>query len=1170
MKQQHGHFGETLAVINTPRTTFRAYFEIEDDLSRVATYKVGVGSYPGADDVMRLQLIPLSKPEYSLRANWTAPNLLSLENNRRYFITIWAINNAGLFSIKSSPTLLSDQEPPKGGIVLDGWGSADAQYQSFSTLFSAHWYGFTDLSGVETVLLGLSSKPDSISCDVKKEEIVPSNSNYHVLFGLNLTSGGRYHACLKMTDRAGNQAFFHSNGVIVDSTPPLRGSVTDGRPGAEIDAQIESSVLRASWFNFIEQETKILTYQLAFGTSPGAQDVQQFTDVGLVNTAASSRLQISQLKSGSRYYATVIAFNSLGMPSAMVSSKGILVDFTPPVFSKLVLDGADPNQDLSSTTGSSLAATWTCNDPETSLASIEIAFGLQPGEADVMNFTSLPIHKTSFTVAGNLQLGHRYFATVKCTNIMGLKAITASNGVVFDDTPPDLIYVQHEEYQNSTRKLTVKFKFADSESGVKEYAVKVFSSVEDAYGSFSFNGNVSTAALMLAKDLDSGRRYFVNVTAVNGVGLETTVKSIGFTVDTSRPVCLHVWDGRGDIQQDLKYASSSSRLSISWVCYDNESPIIHYRFSVKNLGTNEYAIPFYALKTPVNSTGSAIITGGGRISTEYEEGETYVVGIEVLNAVGLSSVNWTDGVIIDSSPPELNDLKLTYDPSNDSVSASWTAKDDQSGLESVAWGLGTNPENNDIRNFTKVPISMSSVLIWESPLLHGQTYFLRLLAVNKAGLSSTTASNGVVIDRTSPNPGIVVAQYVFPSNYDRKKNEVPGSLMVVTWTGFTDPESGIRQTSWAVGEDLLSLKSSTSNFYTDVVASNSVGGVVINNQTLVGNKTYFVCIRVRNGAGLQSTDCSFGLFVILGEFSAGVVSDGPVISAKDIDFQLDDKAIWAHWSGFKDPVFGIFRYDWCIRDQPPNPSGSDFCKWPFLESYHLTTSTNRLHNLTLEHGKKYYVTVRAENNRGEHVSASSDGVVIDRTPPLGKSIQISPTTGKGSLYVNTPSAPVVTWSIDDPESGLSHFFVGVGSFQFQDNLLGFQRVDSLSRSIDLDKLNFTLHQGLVFHVTVIGVNMLGLKTTLTSQQVVVDWTPPKSGLVIDGNLTSAASQEFLDIDYQHDTGVLSAHWKGFQDTESDVVEYKWCVGTTQGMQLTFYIPKTSLYLEQSRQNKAIL
>ncbi|KAJ7389340.1 hypothetical protein OS493_032197 [Desmophyllum pertusum] len=1148
---QHGVFGETLQHISTPFTTFRSYFEVEDDLSKVATYKVGVGSYAGADDVMTFQTVSLSLPVSSLRANWTASNTLPVENNRRYFITIWATNNAGLFTIKSSPPLLCDSEAPKDGIVLDGWGLTDAQYQSYASLYRAHWYGFTDFSGVEMVYLGLSSKPNSAVCDVKKEELVPANTNYHVLFGLNLTSGQKYYACLKLVDRAGNYAFFQSNGILVDSSPPHPGYVTDGRPDEEVDIQIESSVLRASWANFTEQETKIVSYQLAFGTSPGGQDAQEFTEVGLVNTAASSRLKVSELTSGQRYYAAVIAYNVLGMPSVMVSSKGVLVDFTPPVFPRPVRDGNDPNKDLSYTSGSSLSVTWSCDDPETSLASVEIAFGLQPGEANVMNFTNLPVHQTSFAVLRNLQLGNRYFATVRCINKVGLKAVSISDGVVFDDTPPNLIYVQDGDYQGSIRNLTVNFKFVDAESGVQGYRIKVWgsrslSSLIDVYGSFNFNSNVTTATLKLTKDLQSGRTYYVNVTAVNGVGLEHTVQSDGFTVDTSPPICSQVWDGKSDLQHDVEYAPSSSKLIISWVCYDNESPIVRYRFSVKNLRTNEYVIPFYALKTLVNSSGSAIITGGGRITVKYEEGQSYHVGIEAVNAVGLKTVNWTNGVVIDSTPPVVKNLKLTFDPKNDSIKAEWTVSDEQSGVESVAWGLGTNPEDNDIKNFTDVSLIKTSILISDVPLKLGRTYFLRLFAVNKASLSSITSSNGVVIDRTAPNPGTVTAQYVFPRNYDRNNNEVPGSFFMVAWTGFTDPESGIKQTSWTVGANPQVLKQNSGDLYTEVVADDSIGGVVIDNQTLVGNQTYFVCIRATNGAGLHRTDCSPGILVILGKFSAGAVSDGPILSANDVDFQLDDKAIWAHWSGFKDPVFGISRYDWCIRDQPPNPSGSDLCKWPFVEARHLKTATNRFHNLTLAHGKKYYVTVRAENSRGEHISSSSDGVVVDRTPPVGKSLQISPTTGKGILYVTTPSSPVVTWSIDDAESGISHFLIGVGSFPFQDDLLGFQRIDGLSRSIDLDVLNFTLHEGLIFHVTVTGVNMLGLKTTMTSQQVVVDWTPPESGDVVDGNLTSPVSQEFIDVDYQREGGVLSAHWSGFQDTESGVVEYHWCVGTAQG------------------------
>ena len=1145
---QHGHLGETLQHINLSFATLKSYFEIEDDLSKVAVYKVGVGSYAGADDVIKFQTISLRIPVSSLRSNWTAPKALSLENNRRYFIVIWAVNNAGLFAIKSSPPLLSDSEAPKDGIVLDGWSLTDAKYQSYSTLYRAHWYGFTDFSGIETVYLGLSSKPKSTVCDVKKEDIVPAKTNYHILFGLNLTSGQKYYACLKLVDRAGNSAFFQSNGVLVDSSPPLPGSVTDGRPGEDLDVQIESSVLRASWVNFTEQETRIVSYQLAFRTFPGGKDVQEFTGVGLVNTAASSKLKVSQLTSGQRYYASVIAYNVLGMPSVIVNSNGVLVDFTAPVFPSPTRDGNNSNQDLSYTTAGSLSVTWICEDLETSLATVEVAFGLQPGESDVMNFTKVPVDQTSLAVVRNLQLGYRYFATVRCTNKVGLKAVSFSDGVVFDDTPPNLVYLRDGDYQSRIKNVTINLKFVDAESGVQEYRVQVWrKSAMDLYGFFRINSSASLATLTLTRELESRRRYFVNVTAVNGVGLQTTVQSDGFVVDSSPPICSQLWDGKGDLQHDLQYAPSSSKRVISWVCYDTESPIVRYRFSVKNLLTNEYVIPFYALKTTVNSSGSAIITGGGRIAVKYEEGQSYTVGIEVVNAVGLKTVNWTDGVIIDSTPPEATKVKLTFDPKNDSLKAEWTVTDHQSGVKSVAWGLGTNPEYNDIKNFTDVSLTKTSLVISDIPLQDGRTYFFRLVAVNKAGLSSTTSSNGVVIDRTAPSSGLVAAHYVFPRNYDRNKNEVPGSYFVVSWSGFTDSESGIKQMSWAVGANPLELIQNGGDVYTEVMADDSVGGVFIDNQTLIGNNTYFVCIRATNGAGLHRTDCSPGMFIILGKFIAGAVSDGPITSASDIDFQLDDKAIWAHWKGFKDPTFGIRGYDWCIRDQPPDPSLTDVCKWPFVEVHHLKTSANRFFNLTLEHGKKYYVTVKAENNRGEHVSSSSDGVVVDRTPPVGKSLQISPTTGKGALYVTTPSSPVVTWSIDDPESGMSHFLLGVGSFPFQDDLLEFRRVDSLSRSIDLDLLNFTLHEGLTFHVTVTGVNMLGLETTLTSQQIVVDWTPPESGDVVDGNVTSPISQEYVDVDYQHEKGVLSAHWSGFQDVESGIVEYHWCIGTAQGM-----------------------
>ena len=1142
---QHGHYGETIEYVNTPVFMFRSFFTVEDDLSVVTAYKVGVGSYSGADDIIKFDTVSLRHPTSFLRTNWTSLNSTSLKNNRRYFITIFVRNSAGLFTIKSSSPLVSDFEAPKNGFVMDGWGFNDAEYQSFSSLYRAHWYGFTDFSGIETVYLGLSSKPNSTVCDVAKEEVVSGNTNFHVLSSLVLTSGTNYYACLKLVDKAGNSALIQSNGVLVDTSAPNPGYVMDGGPNQQIDIQIESSVLRASWGNFTERETKIVSYQLAFGSFPGGQDIQEFTDVGLVNAARSSKLKVSELTSGHRYYASVIAFNVLGLPSSVVSSDGVLVDFTPPRFSQPVRDGSDHSKELSYTAENSLKATWICEDPESNISTIEIAFGSQPGEADVLNFTSLSVTQTSFIINHKLHLGYRYFGTVRCTNKLSLTATFFSDGVVYDDTPPDPVYINDGDYQDSNRTLTMSLQFVDKESGVQTYRVEVWEKgSSDLHGSFVFHGNATRVTLQLPKDLVSGRRYYVNVTAVNRVGFGMTEQSDGFIVDTSPPICSHVWDGKGDYQDDREYASSSSRFVISWVCYDNESPIVRYRFSVKDVHTLEHAIPFYGLKMRFNSSGSAIISGRGRINLRLLEGHTYAGGLEITNAVGMKTVYWTNGVTIDSTPPLVTNLRITFYPQEDYLKADWLVSDKESGLKSILWGLGTTPETNDIRNYTAVPPFSTNISISSLSFQEGLTCFLNLMAFNNGGLSSKTSSQAVIVDRSPPNSGVVAAYYAFPRTYDRNINKVPNSTVVVTWTGFMDPESGVKQTSWAIGTDRQKLDQDASDEYTVLDPGESVGGAIITNLTLVGNDTYFVCVRVTNGVGLKRTDCSPGMLVVLGQLSAGVVRDGPITSSDDIDFQLDDKALWAHWKGFEDPMFDISRYDWCIRDQLPNPSGSDLCKWSFMEISHLKTRASRFHNLTLLHGTKYYVTVKAENTRGDNVMSSSDGVVVDRTPPIGKAIRIAPSSGKETVFLTSPSAPVVTWSIDDPESGISHFLVGVGSFPFQDDLAAFQRVDSLSRSIDLDVVNFTLSEGMSFYVTVTGVNMLGLQTSLVSAQAVVDWTPPTFDKIVDSNVTKTLTQEF--IDNQRDKGMLFAQWRGMQDPESDVIEYHWCLGTSQG------------------------
>ena len=1145
---QHGTYGSSVRFTNADSITFTAYFEIEDDLSKIAEYKVGIGSYAGADDVIASKTCQLKSLVSSIRANWTSDQLYKVQNGREYYITVWAVNGAGLFTIASSAPLLTDFDPPHDGVVMDGWGFSDATYQSYGSIYRVHWKGFTDFSGIQIVFIGLSSHPDCSICDVEPFVEAEAKPEFHVMSGLSLISGHNYYACVKLVDRAGNEVTEASSGVLVDTTPPVPGDVTDGRRGEDREGQTDGSSLRATWKNFTEQETRIAGYKLAFGTAPGSSDIQDFTDVGLVTSSASSRLKVSQLTSGQRYYANVVAYNVLGMPSAVTSSNGVIVDFTPPKFSASVRDGFDPNVDVQSTSREHLSATWHCEDPETSVDYIHVSFGRQPGGADVVNLTAIAPDRKTFSIKTSLRPGHRYFATVRCVNKVGLVSLATSNGVIYDNTPPKGLSVDDGNYQAAVSNLSLSWKFVDPESDIQKYVLYVVELGDESntQGPFLLDGNISSSTLNPEHSLQHGLTYYVSIKAVNFAGLNTTLTSDGVTVDSTPALCSRIWDGDQSYQRDVQYVPQTNKMTVSWDCYDHESSIVHYRFSVKNAVSGEVLLPFHALKSGVNSSGTAVITGRGKKSVVYRDGNSYTVGIEVTNGVGMKSVFWTNGVVVDSTPPILRNLKLTFNPKTDSLYAAWGAVDKESGLKTFSWAIGTTPDSADVSNFTEVAKSTTDVSIQNVPFSLGRTYFLLLLAVNHAGMSTRTSSNGVVIDRTPPSVGIVTAHHVFPKTYDRNKNYVFGASFVVSWTGFLDPESGVEQYSWAVGTNPQDIKQRPDSSYAAITDEDSAGGAVIENQTLSSNTTYYVCVRATNGAGLQRTDCSSGMLVILGKFSPGTVSDGPVTTARDVDFQLDDKAIWAHWDGFKDPVYGIFRYSWCIGDQAPGSSNVNVCQWPYAETHHLKTSSHRFHNLTLFHGTKYYVTVEAENTRGETVSSSSDGVAVDRTPPVGKFIHVSPATGKETHYVTSPSAPVVTWSMDDAESGIKYFLIGVGSFPQQDDILSFRRVSGLNRSVDLDTLNMTLTEGLSFYVTVIGGNMLGLETALTSQQVMVDWTPPVSGTVVDGNETYPAGSDFVDVDYQREPGVLSGHWYGFEDTESEVAEYRWCIGTTQG------------------------
>ena len=1151
VKLYHGRENEQIAYTQVEDYVFTAFFEITEDISTIISYSIGVSTFPEGDDVIPFAEYKLSFPANIMYVNWTSMNSKKLMNGRKYYITLKSTNAAKIFLIASSPPLIFDNEPPSVSHVFDGWEIQDSQYHPFPSIYRVHWQRITDITGIQEISVCLSSTKNENKCNLHPKIQISTKAISHTFTNISLQSGIYCYAYLEIQDNAGNHGKFWSNGALIDTSPPIKGRVIDGQGGSDQVYQRETNILYASWSGFSENETRIHHYELAFGTSANDSNVQPFTNVGLVTSTSSSNLLVSELKNGVIYYAQIIAYNTLGISSEIAHSDGVLVDTTPPIFPSPVSDGKGFQFDIDySSNLTSLSINWKCDDKESGLKKVIVGLGTQPGIQDIVVGRSVLPYQNIYNFEKlNLTQGFRYFSTVKCENNVGLHSSAVSDGITIDSSPPTLkyVYIGRSRYQARTHigqgsTIMANWKFDDFESSVTRYTVSINHLVNSKkiLGPWVFHGNKTSENLHITKnDLDHNERYVLLVVAFNGAGYFTTGISNGFIVDGTAPICTNIYDATLDGAR-TSFSGLTSKLAIYYNCNDAETGILKYQFAIKDLNTSMHIFPFQNMKT--KSVPFAVVDGFGKQIVKLKHGGKYQVGLRITNNVNLTNEYWTSGVTIDTTGPIFRKVIPSYSVYNDAIQVLWQLFDNESGIRTLYWSLHTSPDSKYPENFTEISLNATQLFISASSHKLGVTYYVYLKAINNAGLSTLFVSNGVVVDRTSPTAGRVSADFALPKNYDGNPNMTDGAAFAVRWTGFVDPESGIKSYAWAIGlvkEEIIALGN---GFFTDIQFTGSVNGYIIRDQTIHTETIYYVCIRVTNGAGLTTTNCSDEIRVKLGKLTAGVVYDGPL--TEDIDFQLDDKAMWLHWVGFEDPVYGLKRYAWCYGLFSKTENDTFNC----LNSISpvdppLKISAHKFYNISLQHGQRYLVKVEAANQRDEIVSSISDGFRVDRTAPNPGKLEIGSSQSGRTVYITGISAPIVSWSMYESESALQEFHLGIGTFPNSDDIFSFTKLNGSTHSLNLDEISFNFTHGLAFYVTVLGINVLGLKSTIVSPQVIVDWLPPTPNIIRDGNETN-------DIDFQFDVEHISATWEEFLDAESVIEEYLYCVGTRPGK--TFY------------------
>ena len=407
------------------------------------------------------------------------------------------MNGAGLVSAPgSSNGIRVDSTPPVVPVVID-----DGDYTtSANTLHVVYASGDVE-SGVAYyeysvgTAAGLTDVLTWQSAGLVKDETIT---------GLSLANGVMYYINVRAYNRAGLMSEGHSNGILVDLTPPVL-TITD--------ALIQTNQVQAT-VSVSDPESGVAQVQYLLLTSP----VLPVSPNWLSATVGQAIVISGVFAPGQTYYVASRAVNGAGTAGAAVFSKALALDSTPPAVPVVTDDGKYQSN------AASLHASWVSQDPESGIDHYSYCIGSTSGASDALGWTDTTA--ASATATGlSLVCGKTYYFGVRATNRVGLTSVPGySDGITVDTTPPSQpVVVDDGETTSSPDYLHFTLSSTDAESGIAGYSYYIGTSPSDAgvatYVSSSPQGSIVAYGLALVP----GVKYYVYAKAVNGAGLWSTV-----------------------------------------------------------------------------------------------------------------------------------------------------------------------------------------------------------------------------------------------------------------------------------------------------------------------------------------------------------------------------------------------------------------------------------------------------------------------------------------------------------------------------------------------------------------------------------------------------------------------------------------------------------------------
>ena len=271
--------------------------------------------------------------------------------------------------------------------------------------------------------------------------------------------------------------------------------------------------------------------------------------------------------------------------------------------------------------------------------------------------------------------------------------------------------------------------------------------------------------------------------------------------------------------------------------------------------------------------------------------------------------------------------------------------------------------------------------------------------------------------------------------------------------------------------------------------------------------------------------------------STGTVYDGSDHNT-DIQFSSSLTNVAATWRDFSDPESSIDSYRISIYRRP---SGSIISKLIHTEK------TNKMeyfsNHYSLSNGDFIHIVVEAFNTAGLSTTASSNGYIIDLTPPLVDYLIDGIDPNNDIAYMSTINSLSAIWSSYDHESNITQTELAV--FQVYEGRKtriypNPELLDDPTIVLPIATTNYTVNgltltQGLKYIVAVTFTNGAGLRATYETNGVVIDMVPPIVSMVTV--LSDSYVDENEDVLVIASQTHVEARWIG-SDVGSGIAEYR--------------------------------